>query len=309
MTAAMVILLTGALVAAACALLGAFLLLRKMAMVVDAISHAILPGIVAAYVLARGPNLWAAFVGAAVVGLLTVALIEALRRGRTVSEDAAIGIVFPGLFALGVLVTSRFFADVHLDADAVLYGSIELAAHDLLVLGDRSFGPLSLWVMGGLLVVNLVVVSVLSKELKLTTFDPALATALGFSPGILHYGLMALVSITAVGGFIAVGAVLVVALFIVPAATAFLLTERLLRMLILSVALGVLAAVVGTLAAFALDTSVAGTIASVTGLQFAVALLFSPSQGLLWRGRRVLAKAALPLRDDRTERRRSDRLT
>lgn len=299
MTAPTVILLTGALVAAACALLGSFLLLRKMAMVVDAISHAILPGIVAAYFLARGPNLGAAFIGAAAVGLLTVALIEALRRGRTVSEDAAIGIVFPGLFALGVLVTSRFFADVHLDADAVLYGSVELAAHDLLFVGDQSFGPLALWVMGGLLVLNLVVVSALFKELKLTTFDPGLATALGFAPGLLHYGLMAMVSMTAVGGFIAVGAVLVVALFIVPAATAFLLTERLLRMVVLAVALGVVAAVVGTLAAFALDTSVAGAIASLTGLQFGLALLISPSHGLVWRRRRLLAKRALPSEQDR----------
>ncbi|GIW06472.1 MAG: zinc ABC transporter permease [Dehalococcoidia bacterium] len=290
MSSLSVILLTGALVAAACALLGSFVLVRKMAMMTDAISHAILPGIVAAYFLAKGPNLIAGFVGAAAAGLLTVAFVEALQRSRKVTKEAAIGIVFPALFALGVLITSRFFADVHLDADAVLYGSIELAAEDLLLVGDRSLGPQALWVMGGLLLVDLAFVLLLYKELKLATFDPALAASLGFPPVWLHYALMAMVSVTAVGGFTAVGAVLVVALFIVPPATAFLLTDRLPRLIALSVLLGVGGAIAGTLAAFALDTSVAGAIASVTGLIFGLALLFSPTQGLLRRAWRLAAQ-------------------
>ncbi|MCS6800799.1 MAG: metal ABC transporter permease [Chloroflexota bacterium] len=290
----LVILLTGALVAAACALLGSFLLLRKMAMMVDAISHAILPGIVAAYFLAQGPNLLAGFVGAAAAGLLTVTLVEAVQRGRTVTHDAAMGIVFSGLFALGVFVTSRFFAEVHLDADAVLYGTLEFAAQDLLIIGDRSFGPQALWVMGGLLGINLLVVTLLYKELKLATFDPLLAASLGFSPGWLQYALMTMVSVTAVGGFTAVGAVLVVALFIVPPATAFLLTERLARMIALAVALGMSAALVGTLLAFITDTSIAGAIASVAGLQFGLALLAATLRNALRRLReaRRLSRAA-----------------
>jgi manganese/zinc/iron transport system permease protein len=283
MSSLLVILLTGALVAAACALLGAFLLVRKMAMMTDAISHAILPGIVAGYYLAHGPNLLAGFVGAAAAGLLTVALVEALQHSRKVSNEAAIGIVFPALFALGVFVVSRFFADVHLDADAVLYGTIELAAQDLLLIGDRSYGPQALWVMGGLLLADCAFVALLYKELKVATFDPALAAALGFPPAVIQYLLMAMVSMTAVGGFTAVGAVLVVALFIVPAATAFLLTDRLARLIGLAVALGVGAAVIGTLVAFAVDTSIAGAIATVAGVGFGVALIFSPSQGLLRR--------------------------
>jgi manganese/zinc/iron transport system permease protein len=165
----------------------------------------------------------------------------------------------------------------------VLYGTIELAAQDLLLIGDRSYGPQALWVMGGLLLADCAFVALLYKELKVATFDPALAAALGFPPAVIQYLLMAMVSMTAVGGFTAVGAVLVVALFIVPAATAFLLTDRLARLIGLAVALGVGAAVIGTLVAFAVDTSIAGAIATVAGVGFGVALIFSPSQGLLRR--------------------------
>jgi manganese/zinc/iron transport system permease protein len=287
--------LTGILVASACALLGNFLILRRLAMMSDAISHAILPGLVAGYVLAQGPNLLAGFIGAALAAIVTVTLVEAMQRTRLVDGGAAIGIAFPAMFALGTVLVTRQFADIHLDADAILYGSIEFVAFDTLVIGDRDLGPQSIWVMSFLCVINLLFIGLFYKELKLTTFDAGLAAALGFSPLVVHYALMLVLSVTAVGAFTAVGAVLVVALVIVPAATAYLLTDRLAVMIPLSVALGAASALAGYRVAIALDASISGAMVTATGVLFGLALFFSPSQGLVaraWRARRNRARFA-----------------
>ncbi|PJF48447.1 MAG: metal ABC transporter permease [Chloroflexi bacterium] len=287
MGAALAIILTGVLVATACALLGVFLVLRRMAMMADAISHAILPGLVAGYFLAQGPNLLAGFVGASLAAVVTVALVEALHHTHRVGGESAIGVVFPAMFALGTFLVSKYFANVHLDADAVLYGNIEFVAFDVLILNGTNLGPQSLWVMGALCAANLLFVGLLFKELKLATFDPGLAAALGFSPMLIHYGLMAMVSITAVGAFTAVGAILVVAFMIAPAATAYLLTSDLGRMIVFAVFTGALSALSGGFVAFALDVSVAGAMATMAGACFLLALLFSPAHGLVTQARRL----------------------
>jgi len=282
-----VVVLTGMLIASACGVLGTFLVLRKMAMMSDAISHAILPGLVGGYFLANGPDLLFGFLGAALAGIVTVASVEALQNTRRVGGQSAIGIVFPAMFAFGTFLVSRFFANVHLDTDAILYGNIEFAAHDVLIVGDQNFGPQSLWVMGGLLLLDLLFVLLFYKELKLATFDPALAAALGFSPVAMHYALMTVMSVTTVGAFTAVGAILVVALMIVPAATAYLLTDHLPRMIALAVAIGALSALTGFVVAVWLDASVAGSMATMTGVFFGLTLLFSPLHGLVARARRL----------------------
>ncbi len=283
MNSSTVIIIAGILVATACGLLGVFLVLRKMSMMADAISHAILPGLVAGFFFANGPNLLAGFLGAALAALLTVSLVEAIQKSRRVSNDSAIGIVFPAMFALGTALVSRFFANVHLDADAILYGNIEFAAQDTLIVNGVNLGPQSFWVMGTLLILNLLFVILFYKELKLATFDAGLAATLGFSPLVIHYGLMIVVSLTAVGAFTAVGAVLTVALMIVPAATAYLLTQRLKVMIGLAALIGALSAVGGFYVAVALDTSIAGAMTTVAGLLFGTALIFSPSQGVVAR--------------------------
>ena len=287
MNSSFVIMLTGVLVASACASLGCFLVLRRMAMLADAISHAVLPGLVAGYFVARGPNVFVGFVGAALAGLITVALVELLKNTQRVGGESAIGIVFPAMFALGTFLVSKFYRDVHLDADAVLYGNIEFVNFDHWYIGSRDMGAQSLWIMGALCVINLVFIALFFKELKLATFDAGLATALGFSPILIHYALMGIVSMTTVAAFTAVGAILVIALMIVPAATAYLLTNRLPVMIGLSMLIGALAAISGYWLAFALDGSVAGAIATMTGVFFALALLFSPQQGLIAKARRV----------------------
>jgi len=283
MSAFAVIILTGVLLSTACVLIGCFLVLRRMAMMADAISHAILPGLVAGYFLAQGPSALAGFAGAVLAAVATVTLVEVLRNSGQVSDQSAIGIVFPAMFALGVFITSRYYEDVHLDTDAVLYGNIEFAPFDALIVNGINLGPQSLWVLGVLTLLNLGFVTLFYKELKLATFDPQIAAVMGFSPVLVHYALMLMLSLTTVGAFTAVGAILVVAFLIVPAATAYLLTDDLKAMIGLAVLVGALSAVIGFFAALALDASVAGAMATAAGALFALAALFSPTKGLVTR--------------------------
>lgn len=283
MSPALTIILAGALVGVSCALVGSFLVLRKMALLGDAISHAVLPGIVIAFLLTGTRASVPMLLGAGALGLLTVMLVELFNRSRRLREDASIGVVFPALFSLGVILISRYASQVDLDLDCVLYGEIAYTPLDTLVLAGRELGPKALWVNGSILLVDLLFVLILYKELKISTFDAGLAATLGFSPVLLHYLLMSAVSLTVVGAFESVGAILVVAMLVVPPATAYLLTERLGPMLALASALGAISAVAGYGLARWLDCSIAGAMALVTGILFLLALLFSPTHGLVAR--------------------------
>jgi len=277
--------LIAVIVAVACALPGVFLVLRRMAMISDAISHSVLFGIVIGFLLLKveigNPIL---IVTAAASGVLTVWLVELLIQTRRVRADAAIGLVFPALFSIGVVIISAQFRNVHLDIDAVLLGEIAFAPLNRVeLLGVRL--PLGLLVMGTILILNVALIALFYKELKITTFDPGLAAALGIAPPLIQYGLMTMVSITVVGAFDHVGAVLVVALMVAPPASAFMLTERLGRMLILSAASAALSALGGYWLARALDVNIAGAMATMTGLIFLAALVFAPRRGLIARRR------------------------
>lgn len=274
--------LIAAVVAVACALPGVFLVLRGMAMMSDAISHTVLLGIVLMFFAVRSLHSPLLIFGAAITGLATVSLVEALGRTRLVKQDAAIGLVFPALFSIAVILISRFARGVHLDTDSVLLGELAFAPFNrVTVLGADL--PLALVVMGAVLIVNLLFILVFYKELKLSTFDAGLAAALGFSPVVLHYALMALVSITAVGAFDAVGSVLVVALMVTPAATAYLLTNELRRMLWLSAGIGVVSAIGGYWLARTFDVNIAGAMAAVTGLLFVATFFLAPTRGIVAR--------------------------
>lgn len=280
--------IVAAVVAAACALPGSFLVLRKMAMMSDAISHAILPGIVIGFFLTNDLNSPLLVAAAAGTGVLTVFLVELLVSTRLVKEDAAIGLVFPVLFSIGVILIARYAGDIHLDMDAVLLGELAFAPFDRLTAWGADLGPRSLFVMGGVGVLNAFFIAAFYKELKVATFDAGLAAALGFAPAMIHYGLMTLVSITAVAAFDAVGSILVVALMIGPPSAAYLLTDRLERMILLSVALGVIAAVGGFWTAHLLDASIAGAMAGMVGVVFALTYLLAPQHGMLAALRRRL---------------------
>lgn len=269
------------IVAIACAIPGTFLVLRKMAMISDAISHSILPGIVVGFFITQDLNSPLLILLAAVTGIITVILVEYIQKTGLVKEDTAIGLVFPILFSIGVILIAKNANDVHLDVDAVLLGELAFASFDRLTIGGVDVGPKSLWVIGSILAITIGLLIAFFKELKVSTFDPGLAASLGISPMIMHYGLMTVSSVTTVGAFDAVGAILVVALMIAPAAAAYLLTTDLKKMLIYSVCFGVFSAISGYWLAHWLDASIAGSITTMLGLLFLTVYLFAPSKGII----------------------------
>jgi manganese/zinc/iron transport system permease protein len=272
----------GALVGGSAGLVGCFLILRRMAMLGDAISHAVLPGIVLVFMLTQGLNPLLMVLGAGAFGLLTTFLVQAMERAG-VQEDAGIGVTFTSLFAIGVVLVSLFAGDVHLDLDHVLYGEIAYAPWDLFTVAGINLGPASAWTMGIVFLLNVGLITLFYKEFKICAFDPQMAAAVGINVALMHYLLMGMVSMTAVGAFSSVGAILVVAMLIVPGATAYLLTERLGVMLTLSVVQGALSSVLGFVLATQLDSSIAGAITVVSGGLFALAFLFAPRAGLVSR--------------------------
>ena len=219
------------------------------------------------------------------MGVGTVALVELVNRTGLVREDTSIGLVFPVLFSLAVILISRFADNVHLDIDSVLLGELTFAPFDRVTVFGLDV-PRALAVGVGTLLANLLLLGLFYKELKLSTFDAGLAAALGFAPALVHYGLMTSVSLTAVGAFDAVGSVLVIALMVAPPAAAYLLTDRLPVMLGLSALIGALSALAGYWVARLLDISPGGAMASMTGVAFLLAYLLAPGRGLLALGLR-----------------------
>lgn len=259
--------------AVACAIPGTFVVLRRSSMLVDAISHAVLPGIVVGYLLTRDLDSPWLLLGAAVSGLAVVAGSEWLRRTGLLTGDSPQGLIFPALFSVGVILVSSRAADVHLDTHAVLVGDLNLAAFDQLVVGGVTLGPSYLLVMGALVALNATFLALTWSRMTLTTFDPAFAGTLGIRTGRLELAFMFCVSITVTAAFNAAGAVLVLALVVVPPATAYLLTTRLAPMLALTVAIAAGGALAGFGLAYVLDAATSAGMATFYGALFAVVLL------------------------------------
>ena len=250
------------MVASACSILGTFLVLKSMAMVSDAITHTILLGIVVAFFAVHDLNSPLLIVGAGIVGVLTVYLVELLNSTRLVKEDSAIGVVFPLLFSIAVILISRYAGNVHLDVDSVLLGELAFAPFNRIQIFGFSIakGLVATFIV---FLINLSFVVIFFKELKISVFDKALAITLGMKPILIHYMLMSLVSMTAVSSFEAVGSILVVAFMIGPPITAYLLTDKLKVMIGLSLVLGAVASIIGFHFARFFDISIAGSIAVV----------------------------------------------
>ena len=281
------IVVAGVLSAVAAALLGNFLVLRRMSMLGDAITHAILPGLAAAFFLSQSRSSVPMFVGAAVAGVLTAVLTEWIRGFGKVDEGASMGVVFTTVFALGLIMIVQAADRVHLDPDCVLYGAIELTPLDTWTLGPYQV-PRVVIVLSVVLAVNACFLLAFYKELKISSFDPALATAVGISARVMHYVLMMLVAVTAVASFESVGNILVVAMFVVPPAAAYLITDRLPVMIGWSVVLAASSAVLGHVGALVVpawfgfhSTTTSGMMAVAAGMLFAMAALFAPRYGVL----------------------------
>jgi manganese/zinc/iron transport system permease protein len=298
------IVITGTLSALACALPGCYLVLKKMSMMGDAISHAVLPGLALAFLFTHSRDSLSMFLGAAAVGVLTAVFIDWVNRLGQVEESAAMGVVFTTLFALGLILIVRGADQVDLDPGCVLYGAVELVPLDTISVGHWQV-PRAVLKLTGVLLFNIIFVCALFKELMISTFDPALSDTQGIPSKWMNFLLMGVVATTAVAAFESVGSILVIAMMIVPAATAQLATDRLSSMLWISAGVATASAVLGHIAAITLptlvgfeDTNTAGMMAVVAGLFFGVAVLFAPRKGILSRLSYQLELSLKVLRED-----------
>ncbi|MEL6178389.1 MAG: metal ABC transporter permease [Myxococcota bacterium] len=255
--------LVSSLVAVSCAVLGTFLYLKRLSLIADAMAHVALPGIVAAYLLTGSQSTSTMLLGAMLAGLVTSGLITAVERYGHARTDAAIGIVFTSLFALGVILLSTLASDAHLDLNCVLYGNVlGVADHSIVLLAVVT-------------TIILLLTALLFRPLQLATFDPALAASFGIPVGLIHAGLMGTLSVTTVASFEAVGAILVIAAIITPAATAHLIAQRLETMLLIAVAHGLLSAILGMYLSIWLECSSAGAMVTTGALLYALTLAFT----------------------------------
>ena len=311
------IVITGSLAAMSCALPGAWLFLRRQSLLGDALSHSILPGIVLAYLAMHsleqldwittdsGFRTLVLFLGAAVSGVLSVMATELIQRWGRLDRGAAMGVVFTTMFAFGLLLIRMFADKTHVDPGCVLYGSLETSA--LIPLSKSISIPHAAAMNGAMLAINGILVIAFFKELRLSTFDPGLATAVGLRADWIQLALLSMTAATLVAAFESVGAILVIAMLIVPSATARLLTDRLGVMLILSLMIAALSALLGHIAALTLppilfsrlgypdvrDASTAGMMAVAAGALFVLAILGSPRHGVI---RRVIDRIRLQVR-------------
>lgn len=253
-----------------------------MTLIGDAISHSVLPGIVLAFLITGTRDSIPMLIGAAALGLLTVFLIQ-LFQSSGVQSDAAIGIVFTSLFAAGIVLVSLYTQQIDFDLEHVLYGEIAYTPWNTMTIGGIEAGPKAVWIVGSCFILNLILIFVFFKQFKLVSFDPALAAAMGIPVLLFHYLLMSLISMTTVASFDSVGSILVVGMLIIPAATAYLLSERLSGMIKVSIVIGVLSSVIGYYSATILDASISGCIVGAAASLFGLAFLFSPSHGLVSR--------------------------
>lgn len=286
------IVIIGILCAAACAIPGCFLVLRHMSMMGDAISHAVLPGLAIAFLISGHRSSMTMFLGAAVIGVLTAAFTQWISGLGKVDRGASMGIVFTTLFAIGLLLIVRAADHVDLDPGCVLYGAIELTPLDILfelnVYGMTLAIPRAAAVLITVFMLNLILIILLFKEFRISAFDPELATTLGINASMMHYLLMVMVAVTSVAAFEAVGSIIVIAMLIVPAATAYLLTDQLVTMLFFSIIVAALSAGLGHVVALTIpawlnfeSTSSSGMMATAAGFIFLLAWLFAPRHGLL----------------------------
>lgn len=308
------IVVTGVLASMACALPGCFLVLRRQSMMGDALSHTSLLGVVVAYLVAHAihqagwvdsvADAWIRnammFVGAMLIGVLAAVLTEGIHQLGRVEASAALGVVFTVLFAIGLLLVRLYADGIDLDPGCVLYGSV-VRAYKIGGIPDAA-------VLNAIvLAINLLLVVLFYKELRICAFDPALATSLGIHARTIHYALMALTAGTVVAAFESVGVILVIAMLIAPAATAQLLTDRLWKMIVLALLIAAASAILGHVFAITLppiifsrlgysgihDASTAGMMAVMTGVFFAIAVVFAPRYGIL---NRILHQARLSMR-------------
>ena len=261
----------------ACGILGPFIVLRNLSMTADALSHSVLLGIVTAFLIVKDLESPALTVGAAVFGLLTVFAVESLSKKNLVKKDDALGIIFPMFFALAVVIITKFFRNVHLDVDIVLMGNPLFAPFVRIFNIPRSFFNMLI-----LFIINLIFVIVAYKPLKMSTFDKNYAVLQGVKMNLLFYALMTLTSLTCVTAFDSVGAILVISLFVAPAASAYLITKDLKHTIVLTLVYGILNSIIGYFLGVLWNVSISG-MCSVAGMVTCILTVIFNQNGIIYR--------------------------
>lgn len=267
------LLITALLTAAACALPGTFLVLRGTSFMSDALGHAILLGIVLSFFIIHQLHHPFMFAGATIIGLTTVGIIELLIKTKRVHHDGAIGIIFPLLFSIAVILINLFARSIHLDIDMVLLGELAFTPLQQIKIAGVDCGSYAIWTMSLILIANIITIAANFKAFTIATFDQNFASLLNFKPHAIHYLIMMMTCWTIVGAFECAGAILVVAFMITAPATAQLITKQLTHMLIISVLLGMIGAVSGCIFAHLCNVSIAGSIATMNGVWFFIVLI------------------------------------
>ncbi|MDX1409020.1 MAG: metal ABC transporter permease, partial [Saprospiraceae bacterium] len=266
-------LIASSLVGIMCGALGAFIVLRNMSLIGDALSHAILPGVVIAFVIMSGYSAMGFFVGAVIAGLISAAGITWIQQTIKTKNDAAIGIVFTAMFSIGVIGISWISRNegVHLDLKDFLFGNVLTVSNDDLILTSS---------ITAFVVLSIIV---LYRYLFISTFQSVIAETMGFSVRLIHYFLMLLLSFAVVASLQTVGVILVVAMLITPASTALLLSDKLQVVIVLSALLGLLSAISGLLAAIIFETTPGPAMAVMATVFYLLAAFFAPKKGVLAR--------------------------
>lgn len=280
-------LLASVLVGITCGLLGVFIVLRNMSLIGDALSHAILPGVVAGFLIA-GHSIFAFFTGSVIAGLLAALSITWLQRNVKTKEDAAIGIVFSAMFALGIIGISAVTRQegVHLDMKDFLFGNV-------LGIADQD-----IWLTGLIMAYTLLCLVAFYRYFFVTTFQAVMAQTAGINANLMHYFMMMLLSFAVVASLQSVGVILVVAMLIIPASTALLLSNRLPVVLVLSALVGVLSASMGLIFAILWETTPGPAMTLVATAFYLLAMLFSPQKGLFLQWLRRLKRQRVQALED-----------
>lgn len=268
------VLLNALLISLSCSLAGAFLVLRHRAMLTDAISHAVLPGLVLAFLVSGSRSTPVMLAGAFVFGFICIFLVEFFRNRVRITDDASIGIAFTSLFAIGIILVTRYADQVDLDQECVLHGEITFSAlRRIQIPGTDWLVPFTFLSSTAMLLLVSALIAIGYRALKLTSFNPEYATSIGVSVVLWHYIAGGLASMVTIVSFEAVGAILVIALMVIPAATAWQVSTRLNAMLGKTALFALSGSFVGYWVAIWLNVSIAGSIAFILGIQFAIVLL------------------------------------
>lgn len=277
-------LIASLMVGISCGLIGTYIMLRRLSLIGDALAHAVLPGVVIGFMVA-GKSPLSLFTGALTAGILTSVLISFVERNSKIKEDTSIGIIFTGAFALGILLVSQL-KQVHIDLSSYLFG-------DVLGVSDSDI------IMSSIITVFIILSVILFyKQLLVTSFDPTMAYIIGISTAVVHYFLMTLLSMSIVAGLQSVGVILIIAMLITPPATAFLITDKLKKLLILSCLFGVLSSVIGLYLSYHLNFASGASIVLVSVFFFALAFLFSPKEGIVMKSIRRRKNSKVNLIED-----------